>query len=290
MKYGVYLPIFGPYGDARTLATLARDAEQAGWDGFFIWDHLASRDIPTDVVDPWVALAAAAVVTDRILLGPLVTPLPRRRPWKVARETVSLDHLSGGRFVFGVGIGSSRPSEWGEMGEETDEKVRGAMLDEGLAVLAGLWSGEPFSHDGPHYHVENAHFLPRAIQQPRVPVWVAGYWPNKPPFRRAARWDGAFPLMRADSLGVADMDTMADCIAFIQAERARLGLSGPFDIVHRGRSLSRTDTANVAAVAGVGVTWWLEHMVPMMYGGTWAEPWPVEGMHARILDGPPRID
>src|SRR5215470_15352683 len=195
MQYGLYLPNFGSFGYARTLAELAQDAEQAGWDGFFIWDHIARPGSP-DTVDPWVALAAIAMRTERVRIGALVTPLPRRRPWKVARETVSVDHLCGGRLVFGVGTGSSGGGrvEWEAFAEELNQRARGAMLDEGLAVLVGLWSGQPFNYAGQHYRVTDSQFRPLPLQAPRIPVWVAGYWPHRPPFRRAARWDGVFPL------------------------------------------------------------------------------------------------
>jgi alkanesulfonate monooxygenase SsuD/methylene tetrahydromethanopterin reductase-like flavin-dependent oxidoreductase (luciferase family) len=285
MKCGVYLPNFGPYGDIRALVDLARDAERAGWDGFFLWDHIANRGSPVPMVDPWVALAAIAVATERLLIGALVTPLPRRRPWKVARETVSLDHLSGGRLIVGVGIGSGRATEWDDLGEETDTRARGRMLDEGLDVLAGLWRGEPFSYAGQYYRVNAAHFLPTPLQTPRIPVWVAGYWPHKPPMRRAARWDGAFPLYRSE--GVGTLDEFKESVAFIRAERAKLGADGPFEIVYRGISRDPAQAADHAAsFAEAGATWWLENLVPMMFGGTW-DNWPVEIMRERVLQGPP---
>jgi alkanesulfonate monooxygenase SsuD/methylene tetrahydromethanopterin reductase-like flavin-dependent oxidoreductase (luciferase family) len=134
MKFGIYLPNFGSYGEARVLANLAQDAENSGWDGFFIWDHIAGLTLP--MVDPWVALAAIAVTTHRIRIGTTVTPLPRRRPWKLAREAVSIDHLSGGRLTLGVGIGGGE-SEWAHLGEQPDLKKRGVMLDEALSVLVG---------------------------------------------------------------------------------------------------------------------------------------------------------
>ena len=150
MQFGLTLPNFGPYADARLLASLAKEAEAAGWDGFFLWDHVLFGDQP--VVDPWVALTAVALATERVRLGPLVTPLPRRRPVKLAREAVTLDHLSYGRLVLGLGIGLLS-WELGDLGEEPDLRTRAAMLDEGLAVLTGLWSGRPFSHHGRHYTV-----------------------------------------------------------------------------------------------------------------------------------------
>jgi len=201
VRYGVSVPNFGVGVDARAITELAREAEEAGWDGFFLWDHLlAFSPGSVPVVDPWVALTAVALSTSRLRLGPMVTPLPRRRPVKLARETVSLDHLSGGRLILGVGIGAM-PYEWNYLGEEPDARVRGAMLDKGLEVLAGLWSGEPFDHHGEYYRVAGdppeqdwrAIFYPPPLQRPRVPIWVAGTWAVKAPFRRAARWDGAVP-------------------------------------------------------------------------------------------------
>ncbi len=176
LKTAIYLPNYGPFGDARAIADLARDAESAGWDGFFLWDHIAAHDDAGDSLpcaDPWLALTAAAMQTTSIMLGTTVTPLPRRRPHKLARETVTLDRLSGGRLILGVGIGGGQ-SEWDHLGEETDQRSRGRMLDEGLDVLTGLWSGEPFQFDGEHYHIEQAQFLPPPFQQPRIPVWVGG--------------------------------------------------------------------------------------------------------------------
>src|SRR5687768_12960225 len=151
MRFGVSVPNFGAYGDARVLAALARDAEAAGWDGFFIWDHLLFGPVP--VVDTWVALTAIALQTERIRIGPMVTPIPRRRLPKLARETVSIDHLSGGRLVLSVGLGGG-PWEWEYLGEPSDLRSRASMLDEGLVVLSHMWSGEPFHHEGEHYRVE----------------------------------------------------------------------------------------------------------------------------------------
>ncbi|MBN1963765.1 MAG: LLM class flavin-dependent oxidoreductase [Anaerolineae bacterium] len=289
MRFGLYLPNLGPYADARTLANLARDAEHAGWDGFFIWDHIA-REIPINVVDPWVSLAAVAMTTATMQIGALVTPLPRRRPWVLAKETAALDHLSGGRLIFGAGIGAGRAAEWANFGEELDAKARGQMLDEGLAILTGLWSGQPFRYAGQHYHVAASQFLPAARQQPRIPVWIAGYWPNKAPMRRAAGWDGVFPLMQDDRLGVARVEEFAAVVGFVREQRAQRGLSGPFDFVYRGTSGPEREQAitRAAQVAAVGATWWVEHLAPTMFGSDWLEEWPVERMHECILQGPPR--
>ena len=193
MKYAINIINFGDCGDAATLAELARTAEDVGWDGFFVWDHIAWDGRIMPMVDPWVALTAIATSTNRIRIGAMVTPLPRRRPWKFARETVSLDYLSSGRMIVGVGIGDAL-AEFKNLGEEADLKTRGAMLDEGLQVVNGLWSGKPFSFVGEHYTVKDAQFLPATLQQPRIPIWVGGKWPNRAPFRRAAQWDGVFPI------------------------------------------------------------------------------------------------
>jgi alkanesulfonate monooxygenase SsuD/methylene tetrahydromethanopterin reductase-like flavin-dependent oxidoreductase (luciferase family) len=193
MKYAINIINFGDCGDAATLAELARTAEDVGWDGFFVWDHIAWDGRIMPMVDPWVALTAIATSTNRIRIGAMVTPLPRRRPWKFARETVSLDYLSAGRMIVGVGIGDAL-AEFKNLGEVADPKTRGAMLDEGLQVVNGLWSGKPFSFVGEHYTVKDAQFLPATLQQPRIPIWVGGKWPNRAPFRRAAQWDGVFPI------------------------------------------------------------------------------------------------
>jgi alkanesulfonate monooxygenase SsuD/methylene tetrahydromethanopterin reductase-like flavin-dependent oxidoreductase (luciferase family) len=149
MQYGIYLPNFGNEIFPRLLADMASEAKDAGWDGFFLWDHiLYSKTQKLRMVDPWIALAAMAMKTERIRLGTSVTPLPRRRPWKLARETVSLDHLSNGRLILSVGLGEPGDAEFGQFGEETDIKVRAAKLDEGLDVLAGLWRGKSFSYQG----------------------------------------------------------------------------------------------------------------------------------------------
>ncbi len=288
MKYGVYLPNFGPFGDARRLASLAQEAEAAGWDGFFIWDHI-NRSFKTEVVDPWVALAAVALSTERVRIGAMVTPIARRRPWKLARETVSLDRLSGGRLIFAAGLGSSggQEVEWGNFGEETDLKVRGKMLDEGLDVLAGLWSGQPFAYEGQHYRVKETQFLPAPVQQPRIPVWIAGRWPARPPFRRAANWDGMMPHQFDPTKDEASQ--MKEAVQFTLSLRTR---RGPFDVAFSAPHTPGDNPARAAAIvapfAEAGVTWWLEQIYPQHFGGRLEDrEWPVEAMRRRILQGPP---
>ena len=187
-KRGIFVAPFDELADPRLLMELAARAEDLGWDGFFLWDHIRYRAPTRDVLDPWVALSAIAVATERIRIGPMVTPVSRRRPHKLARESVALDHLSNGRLTLGVGLGSDNNGELGPFGEETDPKARAQMLDDGLEKLAGYWAGE---------------FEPVPVQSPRIPVWVAGRWPNRRPLQRAARWDGMFPidLPEPDALG-----------------------------------------------------------------------------------------
>jgi probable F420-dependent oxidoreductase len=266
----------GLLGYPQPLARLAREAEAAGWDGFFIWDVFGGDSAaPTPVVDPWIALAAIAATTERIRFGPMVTPLPRRRPWKLAREAASLDHLSGGRLILGVGIGTP-PEEFARFGEEPDPRIRAEMLDEGLEVLTGLWSGEPFSFRGRHYRVEEATLLPRPVQQPRIPIWVGGTWPRKPSFRRASRWDGVFP---GGLHGNLTLDEIREMVGFIQSQRpsgapidVMVGGDVPFDNPARARDI-------LAEYAAAGVTWWIEGI------GEWRGD--VDAMAAFIRGGPP---
>lgn len=268
MKFAVNLPPIGDFANPRTLPDLARQAENAGWDGFFLWDHVA---LPWDeqVADPWIALAACAMTTSSIKLGTMVTPLARRRPWKVAREATTLDHLSGGRLILGVGLGIY-PQEYEGMGDEADPQVRAEMLDEGLDVMAGLWSGEKFTYEGKHYSVREQQFRPTPVQQPRIPIWVAGMWPNKRPFRRAARWDGVFPIDSA--LRDLAPETFAEIVDYTRAHRAS---DERFDVSVGGITIGPDDTNRVRDYEQAGATWWQEGVQPQQV--------------ARIAAGPPRL-
>ncbi|MFI5316205.1 MAG: LLM class flavin-dependent oxidoreductase [Myxococcota bacterium] len=280
MKHGLYLPNFGAFGEPRVLVELSALAERAGWDGFFLWDHIARPGSPP-VVDPWIALAAIATATERIRIGALVTPLARRRPWKVARETASLDRLSGGRLVFGAGLGSAggAQSEWAAFGEELDLRRRGEMLDEALAVLAGLWSGEPFDFAGTHFSVAGACFRPTPLQAPRIPVWIAAYWPHRRPLRRALRWDGLFALFPDGP--PRDAEQLAEAVAAVRAGRGPG--TGPFEVVNCG-----APAGDPAIYARSGATWWLARVSPDGFASDWAAPWPLERMRAFIAAGPRR--
>jgi alkanesulfonate monooxygenase SsuD/methylene tetrahydromethanopterin reductase-like flavin-dependent oxidoreductase (luciferase family) len=252
MHFAIDTPNFGDYSEPRLLAELAREAEIAGWDGFFLWDHIGAS-WPFPICDPWVALAAMAMTTQRIKLGTLVTPLPRRRPWKLARETVTLDHLSNGRLILGVGIGSDNVREYSCFGEAGDDRLHGAMLDEGLDVLIGLWSGEPFSYSGTYYSIEQAHFQPPPVQSPRIPIWVVDVWPHKRPLNRAAAWDGIVPLAEDH---VLTPDEIQSVVSTIKERRVS---AEPFDVAFGSPDFDKNFTADcLQAYAQAGVTWWLE--------------------------------
>ncbi len=272
MRLAINVPNFGPFGDARAMAELAREAETVGWDGFFIWDHVlwtAPRNQP--VADPWVTLAAMAMATTRITLGPMVTPLPRRRPWQVARAATTLDHLSGGRLVLGVGLGGDWFGDYSRFGESPDQKRHGAMLDEALDVLQGLWSGKPFSYAGEHFTIKDVQFLPQPTRP--IPIWVAGVWSGTKPFRRAARWNGVAPIAHGENATIQPDDVRA-MLAYIQQHREG---DAPFEVVLSGPPLQ---SEQYAAYADAGTTWYQD--------GFTAED-SVEKVHEHIRRGPPKV-
>jgi alkanesulfonate monooxygenase SsuD/methylene tetrahydromethanopterin reductase-like flavin-dependent oxidoreductase (luciferase family) len=282
MRYAVNVPNFEDYSDVRTVAGLAADAEAAGWDGFFVWDHLAFvKAWKLRVADPWMLLTGVALATERLRLGPMVTPVPRRRPWKLARETVTLDRLSGGRLILGVGLGEPPEDEYGSFGEPTDPVVRAAMLDEGLEVLTRLWSGETVSFEGRHYRVEEVAFQPTPVQQPRIPIWVAGAWPRRGPLRRAARFDGSCPLkVDADGeLVVLEPGDVRELRAVV--DRHRENPAAPFDVMLGGATPEDPAAARamLEPLAEAGVTWWQESVDPRQTD--------LEAFRRRVRQGPP---
>lgn len=288
MRYAISIPNGGECADPHILSQFARIAEGAGWDGIFLEDYIcytnneyySTPGYPTH--DPWVALAAIAMSTERLILGTSVTPLPRWRPWQLARVTTTLDHLSNGRLVLGVGLGDLGDKGFTHFDEVTEAKERAALLDEGLDVLTGLWSGEPFSYQGRHYTVEEVTFLPKPVQRPRIPIWVGGSAQIGPVVRRAARYDGIMPykLPTTDTWEDFTPDDIRSLRASIQAHRAG---DGPFDIVlggqQRGDDWDR-ERAKIAALADAGMTWW----------GEWIPASDFDTMRAAIERGPLRID
>jgi alkanesulfonate monooxygenase SsuD/methylene tetrahydromethanopterin reductase-like flavin-dependent oxidoreductase (luciferase family) len=274
MRFAINIPNFGAFADPRAVVALAREADIAGWDGFFLWDHLLWK-APTNqpVADPWLTLGAIAQATERIRLGAMITPLPRRRPWQVARQAATLDQLSGGRVVLGVGIGGDWFGDYSAFGEPADQRVHGAQLDEALEVITGLWSGETFSYSGAHYSVRAVQFLPTPVQQPRIPIWVAGVWPGTKPFRRAAQFDGVAPIARDEGQPLSPAD-IRDMLAYVYTHRAD---SAPFDVVVGGAPL---DHAGYAALAEAGATWYQD-------GFLWEDT--LTSVRDHIRRGPPTL-
>ena len=275
MKYGFVLP----FADARAAADSAREAERAGWDGLFVWE-------PVWGIDAWMSLAAAAMVTERIRLGTMLTPLSRMRPWKLAGEALTLDHLSGGRAVLAVGLGAL-DSGFAAFGEVTDRKVRAELLDEGLDIVTGLWKGQPFCYAGKHYTVrETTFFVPAPpVQRPRIPIWVVGAVESKRSMARALKYDGLLPTaFDTDAFGTrsarqANQDEVRAVSAKIKALQMPDHL---YDIIIDGETPgddAARGAEKVRAWEEAGATWWLE--------SRWTAPEP-SSVAERIRQGPPR--
>jgi alkanesulfonate monooxygenase SsuD/methylene tetrahydromethanopterin reductase-like flavin-dependent oxidoreductase (luciferase family) len=277
MRYGIVTANLGEYADPRVAVDLARAAEEACWEAFFVWDHLGFvRGVPSG--DPWVILAAVAASTEHLKLGFAVTPLARRRPQVVANALTSLDLLSDGRAIFGAGLGGV-PEEFTAFGEPGEAKKRAAMLDEGLTILDGLLSGEPVTHRGQHYSVEGVSLAPRPLQRPRVPIWIGGE--SAPALRRAARWDGWLaPATSHD--GTATMAKGPERIAEMVAEiRRHRTTKGPFEVAIDGYS-EAGDSTLPRAYGEAGATWWLESIHDVRG--------PLGRLMARVKAGPPEVE
>ncbi len=265
MKYAVNLPNGRESGHPRKLAEFAKIAEDSGWDGVFLEDYIiwqGHNDAPT--YDPWVALAAMAIATKSVRLGTMVTPIARRRPWKIARETVTLDHLSDGRLILGVGLGDTEiDTSFTRFGEMTDPRQRAAMVDEALDLLARLWSGEEVTYTGRFYHLDAVRLLPGPLQKPRIPIWIGGVWPLKGPTQRALRWDGACLYKRPPDEDFTPKD-VRDIVALA---RARPNVGTAFDIVvghatwQRAKDPER-ERAYISSLAEAGATWWSQYISP----------------------------
>ncbi|WP_331770066.1 LLM class flavin-dependent oxidoreductase (plasmid) [Embleya sp. NBC_00888] len=250
LRSALWLPLFDDLADPRVVAGLAADAEEAGWDGCFVWDHLCWRAPVRRVADPWIVLAAIATATERLRLGPMVSPLARRRPAKVARETATLDRLGDGRLTLGVGLGGDRfGGELSKTGEQLDDRVRGRMLDESLTILAAAWSGEPVRHRGEHYTVDDIAFRPRPVQRPGVPVWAAAFPGSPKPIRRAARLDGFFPV------NLEHPDQLAEAVGTLT--ELRHGEMASYDI-----AIALPPDVDPEPYVRAGATWWLPELDP----------------------------
>lgn len=276
LQFGVSLP----YNNARAAAKLASLAEEAGWDGFFLGDAIWCED-------PMIALTAAAMATHRIRLGPMIIPMPLRRPWKVASESLSLDHLSEGRLILGLGAGAIWMGWQSFPDEVTDTKARAGMLDEGIDILTLLYQRKPFDYEGKHYHVkltlmDEMHYPPRPVQQPRIPLWVVGIWPRTKSMRRVLKCDGILvEKMMPDGKGEeATPADIREIKAYVEDNRT---LTTPFDIVGGGKTagLDRAQLGDkLLPRQEAGLTWWIEDMI----GQT------EEQLSQTIRQGPPRLD
>ena len=240
MKHALLIPPVGPFSDPHALVEVATAAENAGWDGVFVWDHVLRAKSPVEVADPWIALAAIAIATHRVRIGPAVTPLTRRRPIKLARETVSLDHLSDGRLTLGLGLGVDSSRELSGFGEVVDPRTRGERLDEGAELLCAMWSGETIDYRGQHFVADKVTVLPRPVQQPRIPLWFAARGQARKPVRRAASYDGIIPIE-------VDTRQLADMLEIVENERGSLD---GFDIAVRP-----TGGRQYRAFSDLGATW-----------------------------------
>ena len=278
MQYGFIIPS----GTVEEILEMAVAAEAAGWDGVFYWDGIAIPDTPG--FDPWAILAAIAVKTERVRIGAMLTPVSRRRPWKLARETMTIDRLSNGRLIVPVGLGTLDDGGFAKVGEATERKARAELLDEGLAILTGLWSGQPFHFDGQHYHVQEMTFQPTPVQQPRIPIWVVGAWPRERSMRRTLCYDGLLPnKLNPDgtqaTIAPSDIRAMAEYAATHRTDTT------PFDIIMEGVTPSDDLVAARAIVqpfAEAGATWWME--------AQWDTTVTVAQLRTRIRQGPPRLD
>lgn len=272
IRYGVALPYLTP----RNVARLAQQAEAAGWDGCFLGDAIWCED-------PMIGLAAAAMSTSRIRLGTLITPVPLRRPWKLASESLALDHLSDGRLTLGLAMGATWMGWHAFPNEVTDTKARAGMLDETIDILTLLYQRRPFDYDGRHYRLkltemDEMHYPPRPVQQPRIPLWCVGVWPRQRSMGRVLKCDGII-VEKRDAGSPADVTPadIAEVRAYVAAHRT---LTTPFDIVVSGKTVGLTPAQRQETVAPwieAGLTWWVE--------GLWEES--EAAALQRIAHGPP---
>lgn len=278
MNFGVGVPSVGPFADPQLLVDLAGDAEAGGWDGFFTWDHLLYVEPSPRAVEPWSVLAAAATVTRSIRLGVLVTALPRRPPALVAQQVATVDLLSGGRTIFGAGLGS-RPHEFERFGQSADQEERGRRLDEALSLLEELWSADWVHHRGEFYVAEDVTLQPKPVQLPHPPIWIGGQWPNRAPFVRAAQFDGVVPIHAAHSHdSFMSPEQLVEVVLFVRSRRTR---EGPFEVAMEGMSRDASQLARlVPEYRQAGLTWWIEKL------GWWRGD--VRDAVARVREGPAR--
>jgi alkanesulfonate monooxygenase SsuD/methylene tetrahydromethanopterin reductase-like flavin-dependent oxidoreductase (luciferase family) len=276
MKFGFVIS----KGSTDEILTLTREAEAAGWDGVFTWDAISVGTV--DTYDPWTLLGAMATVTSRVTLGAMIFPLARRRPWKVAREAMTVDHLSHGRLVIPVALGVPDDGGFSRVNTDTtDRRTRAQKLDETLEILDLAWSGEKVSFEGEHYQMKDLVFRPRPVQQPRIPIWVVASWPHERSLRRAVQWDGMLPSVSSAPMDPIPAETLAQIREWIFAHR---NAEGPFEIILEGITDGadhEATRARLQPLADAGATWWIE--------SRWDETETGGTLLDRIRQGPPRI-
>lgn len=273
IKFGIYIANHGITSNPEDYIKLVKSGEEYGWDGFFLWDHVYTpwaKD--QDVLDPWIILSAIASQTNNIAIGTTVTPLARRRPMKIAREAITIDRLSSGRFILGVGLGGT--AELKAIGEEENPKIRGEMLDESLEILKGLWSGKLFTFDGKHFKIkEPVKFKPKG----NIKIWVGGTWPNKKPFQRAAKYDGIFPLKAGSEDPSLYPQDYREILSYIGKYRKSLE---SFDLIKSIVTIGdKEEDAYIHDFMNMGVNWLLEAF--------WSERCSLKEIQKRIELGPP---
>jgi alkanesulfonate monooxygenase SsuD/methylene tetrahydromethanopterin reductase-like flavin-dependent oxidoreductase (luciferase family) len=289
MRFSINIPNFGDFADPRTVARVAVEAEQAGWDGLFVWDHVVHDKHERQgqpFGDPWILLTAAALATSRLRLGTLLTPVARRRPEQLARQVATLDSLSDGRMVFAAGLGGPVEDEFGSFGDTTEPTVLAERLDEGLGLLQRYWSGEPVNHRGRHYEVRDVTLLPATVQRPHPPIWIGGFWPHRRPMRRAARFDGAVPLFMTARHGhIPPSDQVRDLVAYVRQHREQPD-GRPFEIVLGGKTPDDPQQARaiIEPLAELGATWWDERQLQ-----TDRDLYRLAPVLRRISAGPPAL-
>ena len=276
-RYAIDIAPLGPLSDPLAILRLARAAEESGWDGLSIWDSLG-LSMGTSAADPFVTLAAVAVSTERLRLITSVIAIARRRPQLVVQAAGTLDRLSAGRLVLGVGAGEDRV-DFEAFGEPDERSTRIGRMDEALAIIDAGLRGDTLDHDGAHLRAHGVTLGPRPHQQPRPPLWLGAL--RRGGVRKAARWDGWIAVaMSEDGTSMAmSPDEFAELVALVHAEREVMGLAdAPFAIAALG--LAGLDGVGAAAYIGAGATWWLESLSPMRGD--------LDELEAIVRSGPPR--
>jgi alkanesulfonate monooxygenase SsuD/methylene tetrahydromethanopterin reductase-like flavin-dependent oxidoreductase (luciferase family) len=279
VKYGISLVHFNELADPKLVIEFAIEAEKAGWDGIFLPDHLLyDRKTVPSITDTWILLSAIAAKTKKIKIGTCVSALPRYHPWQFAKLSATLDILSNGRLILGIGLGGPAV-EYETFGEKYDIKNLAEKMEESLEIIQGLWTGEPFSYAGKYYQINGACFLPKPVQTPRIPLIIGGMWPNKKPFIRSSKYDGIMPIYKKFPQDLTT-EQLKEIINLIKENRKN---NNSFEVMTFGTGFFTSDkrTELVKPFIDIGITWWLEHVNTLMQPS-------VEAMREWVKLGPPK--